>query len=487
MNANIRRLGAVFVVIFILITVDLVYWQVIDAGALNAQPQNASRQFDIAHHVLRGKIFDRNGVLLVGRYTRSNGYTYPYFRDPSLAQTIGYDSDQYGKSGLEAALDSYLSGKSTGTDWGQTFNSWIHRPVKGDNVYLTIDDRIQQAADNAVASITSQPAAVIVSDPRTGEILAMDSRPYFDPGRLNGTNPGDTEAYWHQITQRDPNAPLINRATNGLYAPGSTFKVLTLSAALDTGVQSLSTQFNGQAATGPLNVQGHVFNTGNNLPSGVTSVDLLHAFMYSDNIVFAQVGLKLGQSTFRDYGQRFGLGQRIPFDLPVATSQLVTPGENFDKVALASSAFGQGNDIVTPLQMLLITETIADDGRTPKPILVKSVIAPNGSTVTHDAPGTLWNPISGSAASQVKYAMVQVVEGTGGSGYNAQVPGVTVAGKTGTAQAGTGNSHSWFVAFAPADHPRVAVTVIVEHGGEGYAVAAPIAGRILAAALPLVP
>jgi peptidoglycan glycosyltransferase len=474
----------VFIVIFILITIDLVYWQVIDAGALNAQPQNASRQFDIAHHVLRGKIFDRNGVLLVGRYTQSNGYTYPYFTDPSLAQTIGYDSDQFGKSGLQASLDSYLSGKSTGTDWSQTFNSWIHRPVKGDNVYLTIDENIQKAADDAVASVTSQPAAVVVSDPRTGEILAMDSRPYFHPGRLNGTNANDTAAYWRQITQNDPNAPLINRVTNGLYAPGSTFKVLTLSAALDTGVESLSTQFNGQDATGPYTVQGHTFDTGNNLPPGVTSVDLLHAFMYSDNIVFAHVGVKLGKGTFLDYATRFGLGQNIPFDLPVSTSVAVTPGENFDQVALASSAFGQANDQVTPMQMLLVTETIADGGRTPKPILVKSIVAPNGSTVTRSNPGTLWNPISSSTASQVNHAMVQVV--AAGSGVNAQVPGVTVAGKTGTAQAGTGNSHSWFVAFAPADHPRVAVTVIVEHGGEGFSVAAPIAGRILSAALPLV-
>ena len=274
--------------------------------------------------------------------------------------------------------------------------------------------------------------------------------------------------------------------TNGLYAPGSTFKVLTLAAALDSGVQTLSSQYNGQAATGPLYVQGHVFDTGNNLLPGVTSVDLLHAFMYSDNIVFAQVGLKLGKSRFLDYAQRFGLTHNIPFDLPVATSRVVTPRENFDDVALASSAFGQGNDEVTPLQMQLVTETIADRGRTPKPILVKSVQAPDGSVVTRDTPGTLWNPISPYAADLVNHAMVEVVEGAGGSGYYAQVPGVTVAGKTGTAQAGGSNSHSWFVAYAPADHPRVAVTVIVEHGGEGYAVAAPIAGRILAAALPLV-
>ena len=402
MNANIRRLGMVFVVIFILITIDLVYWQVIDAGTLNAQPQNASRQFDIAHHVLRGKIFDRNGVLLVGRYTLSNGYTYPYFTDPTLAQTIGYDSDQYGKSGLEASLDPYLSGKSTGTDWSQTFNSWIHRPVKGDNVYLTIDEGIQQAVASAVTSITSQPAAVVVSDPRTGEILAMYSSPYFYPGRLDGNHPNDAASYWHQITQSNPGAPLINRVTNGLYAPGSTFKVLTLAAALDTGVQSLSTQFNGQAATGPLNVQGHVFDTGNNLPPGVTSVDLLHAFMYSDNIVFAQVGLKLGKGSFLDYATRFGLSQNIPFDLPVSVSRVVTPGENFDDVALASSAFGQGNDEVTPLQMQLITETIADGGRTPKPILVDKIVAPDGSVVTRDNPGTLFNPISASTASAGK-------------------------------------------------------------------------------------
>jgi peptidoglycan glycosyltransferase len=289
-------------------------------------------------------------------------------------------------------------------------------------------------------------------------------------------------SFWQSLVN-NPEHPLINRVTEGLYPPGSTFKTVTLSAALDTGTLSLGSQFNGTAATGPVTIFGHTFDTGNNLPPGVTSVDLLHAFMYSDNIVFAQVGVKLGSKNFLDYAHRFGLEQQIPFDIPVSVSRVLASGETFDPVALASSAFGQGNLQVTPLQMLLIAEGVADDGSVPDPILVKQVTAPDGSRVTGDNPGTYSTVMSAVTAGDVRNAMRQVV--TGGSGFNANIPGVTVAGKTGTAESGNGAPHAWFIAFAPETNPRVAVAVIVEHGGEGAFVAAPIARTILEAALPL--
>ncbi|MGH2444029.1 MAG: penicillin-binding transpeptidase domain-containing protein, partial [Chloroflexota bacterium] len=224
----------------------------------------------------------------------------------------------------------------------------------------------------------------------------------------------------------------------------------------------------------------------NNLaPYGVTSVDLEHAFMYSDNIVFARVGLLLGQQRFIQYAHNFGIDQQIPFDLPVSVSHLTTPGETFDDVELAATSFGQGGLNVTPLQMLMATEAQADGGRIPRPILVKKITSPSGAIVQNANEGTLFTPESAATASQVRDAMVQVVQA--GSGFMAQIPGVQVAGKTGTAETQHGTApHAWFVAFAPANQPRVAVTVIVEHGGEGAFVAAPIAKRILEAALPLV-
>lgn len=490
MNGNIRRLGIVFVIIFSMISIDLVYWQVIDAGSLNAHAGNP-RQLTASTRVVRGRILDRNGVVLVGRRVYRGGFVQPLYHDPTLAQTLGYHSIRFTDAGLEASLSSYLTGTS-GTSWSQVYNSWLHRPIHGDDVYLTIDERIQQAAATAIQTEVSAaglpsttPAAAVAFDPRNGQILASVSRPYFNATCLDSPNQSQEQTCLSGI-EAIPGSALINRVTQGLYPPGSTFKTLTLSAAIDSAVQSLSSQYNGQAATGPLTIDGFTIPaSGNNLPAGVTSVDLLHAFMYSDNIVFAQVGLKLGAHRFIDYAHRFLLGHSIPFDLPVSISDVLSPGENFDRVALASSAFGQGRDHLTPLQMLLIAGTIADGGRMPKPILVKSIKTPGGTVVGGDPSGTIASPINGATAAQVRHAMVEVVNA--GSGVYAQILGVKVAGKTGTAQTGTSQApDAWFIAFAPADHPRIAVAVIVENGGEGAYVAAPIAKQILEAGLQYV-
>jgi peptidoglycan glycosyltransferase len=311
----------------------------------------------------------------------------------------------------------------------------------------------------------------------------MVSKPGFDANHIS------SPVYWNALIH-DPLSPLINRPVNGFYPPGSTFKVATISAALDSGVVTLNSPFTGSDATGPLTVDSHTFcdnvtvscSSLNNLPTGVTSVSLEQALMFSDNIVFAHVGLALGKARFLDYTRRFGLDQDTPFDIPVSISHVATPNEVFDPVELASTAFGQGGLNVTPLQMLMIAEAVANGGAVPQPVLVQKVTAPDGSTVKTGSYGTLYRPISAATARQVTSAMVQVVQA--GSGFNAQIPGVLVAGKTGTAETG-GNQkpHAWFVSFAPADHPRVAVVVMIEHGGEGAFVAAPLVKQILQAAL----
>jgi peptidoglycan glycosyltransferase len=479
MNANIRRLGLFFLAAFLIIILDVTYWQVIDASNLANRPDN-ERQLLAAFRVQRGYIYDRNGQVLAQRTIDANGFVHRSYTDPTLSQVIGYDSVRYGKSGLEASYEPYLSGQVFGASWSSFLNQIEHKPVVGDNLTLTIDDRLQQK----VASIMpDQPSSAIVADPRTGEILAMVSKPGFDANLV------DSRGYWRTLLT-DPGLPLINRSINGYYPPGSTFKVVTLTGALDSHVQSLSTYYAGQAATGPLTVDYHIFCDNvthpcaplNNLaPYGVTSVDLLHAFMYSDNLVFAQVGLTLGQQRFIDYARRFGLDQTIPFDLPISVSHLEKPGETFDRVELASTAFGQGGLNVTPLQMLLVDEAAANNGVIPKPVLVKQVTAPDGSVVKTADEGALSTVESPDTAAQMRDAMSQVV--AAGSGFMAQIPGEQVAGKTGTAETGDNRPpHAWFVCFAPADHPRLAVMVVVEHGGEGAYVAAPLAKQILQAA-----
>lgn len=482
MNTNVRRLGAFFLAAFAIIIADVTYWQVIDASSMQARSDNYRLQTQAAR-VRRGIIYDRNGTVLAGRTIDARGFVHRYYADPSLSQVIGYDSDRFGKSELEKSYDSYLTGQRAGTSWRQVINQWEHKTLYGDDLTLTIDDRLQRQVANI---LPNSPSAAIVADPRNGEILAMVSKPEFDANQVNHL------PYWNSLLQ-DANRPLINRAVNGFYPPGSTFKVVTISAALDTGIMSLGTEFVGQQATGPLTVGYHIFCDNitrpcaplNNLgPYGVSSVDLEHALMYSDNIVFAQVGLAVGQQRFRQYTRRFGLDQPIPFDIPVSVSHIVKPGERFDNVELASTAFGQGGLNVTPLQMLMAAEAQATGGAIPQPVMVKRVTAPDGSEVKSAPYGTLYRPISAQTSDQVRAAMVQVVNA--GSGFNAQLPGVQVAAKTGTAETGPGQKpHAWFICFAPADHPRLAVVVIVEHGGEGAFVAAPLAKQILQAALPL--
>lgn len=483
MNANIRRLGIFFLIAFFIVIADVTYWQVIDAPNLVARADNPRLTLATAK-IRRGFIYDRNGVILANRTIDAQGFVSRSYTDPSLSQVIGYDSPRYGESGLEAAFDPYLSGQVLGTSWSSFIDQLEHKPVTGDNLTLTIDDRLQRQVD---AILPAAPSAAIVSDPRTGEILAMVSHPGFDANQIN--NP----AYWSSLLSPTSGSPLIDRPINGYYPPGSTFKVVTITGALDTHIMSLSTEFIGEQATGPLTVGSHVFCDNithpcapfNNLaPYGVSSVDLLHALMYSDNIVFARVGLALGQSRFIDYAHRFGIDQRIPFDLPVSVSHLRTPGEVFDDVELAATSFGQGGLNVTPLQMLMAAEAQANGGNIQRPILVKQITTPNGSVITSANEGTLFTPESPDTASQVRDAMVQVVQA--GSGFESQIPGVLVAAKTGTAETGHGKPpHAWFIAFAPADHPRIAVALIVEHGGEGAFVAAPLVKRILEAALPL--
>ncbi|MGI8826487.1 MAG: peptidoglycan D,D-transpeptidase FtsI family protein [Chloroflexota bacterium] len=475
MNANIRRLGLFFLVAFAIILIDLTYWQVIDASNMATRSDNQRLTIE-ANQVRRGLILDRNGVVLAGRVVDANGIVHRTYADPSLSQVIGYDSPRYGRSELEKTYDDYLTGRNVGPSWKNQLDQWEHRQVVGDDVTLTIDERLQR---QVAAILPNQPSAAIVTDPRNGEVLAMVSKPEFDASQI------DNPSYWTSLFPPGAGEPLINRAVNGYYPPGSTFKILTMSAALDSGIMSPTTPFYGIDATGPLTVDFHTFPASiNNLPAGVGSVDLTHALMYSDNIVFAKVGLALGQSRFRDYASRYGIDSPVPFDIPAFQSHLMSQGETFSNVDLASTAFGQGGLHVTPLQMLMLAEAQATGGTIPNPVLVKQVRGPDGSVIKDANYGTLHQPISSDTATQMRAAMVQVVQG--GSGFEANIPGIQVAAKTGTAETGGGlPPHAWFVCFAPAAHPRVAVVVIVEHGGEGAFVAAPLARQILQAALPL--
>lgn len=473
--ARIQRLGTFFIAAFFVLSALLIYWQVVRAHDLINRPDDP-RLYAQQMAVHRGAIIDRRGTTLV-LTTFQDGSPVRSLGDPSLSPLIGYHSMQYDNAGLEAAYNDYLNGAANNQPLDNEVRRLLHEPVLGDTLQLTIDDRIQQLAANALGD---GPGVALVADPRTGQILAMVSKPDYNANRI------DEPGYW--ATLQGAEGQLIDRATQGLYPPGSTFKTLTLAAALASGHYTLDSRFSGQDATGPLFIQGSMLGANaNNLPPGVTSVTLKDAFKYSDNITFAVIGQRLGATGLIDSASRFGFGARIPFDVPVATSTITTDPNTFSQFDVATAAFGQATVLSTPFEMLMVDEAIANGGTLMQPYVVRKVLAPNGEALIDRQPQSWTQPVSPEVAAQVGKAMVAVVNEFGGSGYAAQLPGVTVAGKTGTAQTGGANAlpHAWFMCYAPAAHPRLAVVVLKEHAGEGALVAAPLARQILAGALPL--
>ncbi len=321
-------------------------------------------------------------------------------------------------------------------------------------------------------------------DPRTGAVLVLASTPTFDAGGI--ANPGTARAAF-SAAAADPGQPLLDRATQGLYVPGSVFKIVTAIAALGSGAITPSRRYAQQPAaeTSGLLVSGFRVRDGHHLFTGSEELDFARAVEVSCNIYFALAGLATGGAEMTAWADRLGFGAPIPFDLPTAASQLTSGGGSFgggfrDDVELANAAYGQAETLATPLQMALVAAAVANDGVLMRPQLVTRLSGAGG--VTEIAPQVWREVISPDLAHEIAAAMLQAVEGPDGQRFTAgaAVPGVPTAGKSGTAQLdGSAQPHSWFIGFAPATHPQVAIAVIVEQGG-GSTRASPIAGQLLA-------
>ena len=335
----------------------------------------------------------------------------------------------------------------------------------------------------------SDTGAIVALDPRSGAVLAMVSTPYFDPNSL--------EDHWTSL-QQDPSHPLFNRAAQGLYTPGSVFKIVTASAAIDLGLIDLDKKY---TCTEDLVVDG--FRIKNKNHPGVSSVTFVDDFAYSCNVTFAKTGLGLdtkplpvgddlpdpapwdngiekSRDLFTEYTQRFGIGEPLPFDIATSTSRL--GGQPLNKVELANSAFGQGELQVSPLLMALDVATIANGGRMPRPYLVEEVRAPDGLVLQKTEPQALRTVISPASAQSMNRLMVTSVD----EGYAspAKIGGVKVGGKTGSAEVAQGQlTHSWFIGYAPADDPTIAIAVVMENKGSGSDFATPAARTVMQAAL----
>ena len=447
--------------LFVLLAARQLWVQVIAGPNISARAHNPRHALGAE---FRGSILASDGRVLA-RTVRSKRQ-YPYGQ--SLAQTVGYISSRYGTSGIESAYDGVLRPPDVygnpASQLVQIFNALrgANTVGRGANVVTTLNLSIQ----NVLAQQLSAHArgAGVVLDPRSGAILAMASVPSFDPNALDEVFPS--------ISQ-DPQSPLLNRATDGLYPPGSTFKIVTAADALDSSVVTMDSTFYdpGYFTVGNFTVH-------NSEEEATGTENLTGAFALSSNVDFAQIALQLGIDKWYQYANRWSLGQSLDFQLP-AENDRIPERSTVSKSILAQLGFGQADLLVTPLRMALVASTVANGGVEPRPYIVRQIATSMGMRST--APLQLAAPISAETARNVKNMMVAVVKR--GTGTPAALPDVTVAGKTGTATNPAGKPHSWFVAFAPAEDPRVAVAIVVENGGYGADVAAPIARNVLRSAL----
>ncbi len=503
-NRRIRRLGIGLVALFGLLFAQVSYIQVFAANGIAGNPANARRQIIAEYKVERGQIITADGsVIALSQPTSGNAtlrYARHYPEGPLFAGITGYYSQVYGRTELEQAMNSYLSGDAPELAVSTLSDLVLGRPKKGGHVITTIDASLQRVASDALGS---SPGAVVALDPRTGDILAMVSNPTFDPNELSSQDTDAIRAAWERLNA-DPHTPLLSRANDELFPPGSTFKMITASAAIENGFGLDSTWPNPHELDLPLTNETIQNFGGESCPGGATTT-LLTAFTSSCNVIFGEVGLKLGAQKLADQARAFGfcptdppdqtecISPTIPFTIPFATGRFPVPSyfEGNDPL-VAISAIGQDNDLANPLQMALVASAIANDGEMMQPRLVTQIRDPQGRVIRDFPAEPYGQPISQRTADAMRTMMVNVV--ASGTGTAAQIPGVVVAGKTGTAQhGGSGTApHAWFVCFAPAgpdDIPTIAVAVIVLDGGSlgneatGGQVAAPIAKQVIEAYL----
>src|SRR5215207_1261267 len=439
---------------------------------------------DEALSIPRGTIHDRDGVALA-RTIFEDGVARRVYPEPATAEITGYFSPLlYGSSGLEASWDDELAGRSGGNPFARALASLRGLPQQGIDLHLTLDTDLQRQAHDALQRQGGdRPGAAVLLDIETGAVLALASSPSFDANPLVVVTEADrdpAQAAFAALTS-DPRTPLVQRATSGLYPPGSTFKTIAAAAAIDTGTARPDTIYED---AGELTVAGHTLVEQNRPNDQQTQWSLTESLAWSLNVVFAQVGLQLGGDTLAEAARGWGWESDIPFDLPVESSRVsVTPGFLDDPVAVAETAFGQGELLATPLQMALVAAGIANDGEIMRPRLVASLAEPDGETVRETRPSPWRRGIGSEAADQIATMMVYAVEN--GALGTAFVPGYTIGGKTGTAETGSGDPHAWFIGFIglPGEEPRYAVAILLEAGGGGGQVALPIGRDLLVAAM----
>jgi penicillin-binding protein A len=489
MNRQISRVGVAALVLLSALIVGTTYWQAW-ANASLAERQDNDIRLVAQFTIKRGKIYASDGktVLATNVQKKVGGRTLYFRRYPSgplFSDVVGYSTQTRSQAGVERSYNDFLTGSNANLD--TVFRSTLDRlkgtTVKGNDLVLTLKPGVQALARRL---LQGKCGAVVAIEPSTGRVLAMATSPSYNPNLI--------EKHFNEAakTSLPCGASLLNRATVGRYQPGSTFKIVTAAAALDTGRFTPDSPFYDPGYC--VEYGKRVRNAGNpEAPETFGSVNFTTGFQHSINSVFCNIGKALGAGTILRYAKRFGFYSLPPLETPESEriesglynkGKLFFPKQPQFQVDPGRLAFGQERLQVTPLQMAMVASAVANRGVLMKPQLVERIVSPQGRTITHLRPDQLGRPIKARTADELGRMMELAV--TGGTGTAAQIPGVRVAGKTGTAEIGRGNIHTtWFTAFAPVENPKVAIAVVVENqlNGFGGTIAAPIAREVMEAVL----
>lgn len=488
MNASLRRISVTVMALIVLLLLNATMTQVFAADSLRDDPRNQRVLLD-EYSRQRGQIV-AGGQLLAYSVATDNRFRFlRVYPNPAVyAPVTGFYSLRYSSSGLERAEDSLLNGSDERLFGRRLADFFTGRDPRGGNVDTTINPRVQQAGWDAMQQGCGGPpckGAVVALEPATGKILAMVSSPSYDPNLLASHDPEVQARAWQRLRD-DPNNPMTNRAIAETYPPGSTFKVVTTAAALQAG--GTDTEQLTAAASIPLpGSTATLENYGGTTCGNEPTVSLEQAFALSCNTAFVELGLLTGADALRSTARSFGLDS-TPSVIPLQVAES-TIGIIPDAAALGMSSIGQKDVALTPLQNAEIAATIANRGVAMQPYLVNSLKGPDLANISTTAPYQQRRAVSPQVAAKLTELMVGAEKVAQQKGA---IPGVQIASKTGTAEHGTDPRntppHAWYIAFAPADAPKVAVAVLVENGGDrlsatGGALAAPIGRAVIEAAL----
>ena len=481
MTPEIKRVANFILLMFLSLFIAASAMQVVNAEGLNNDSRNQRAVYD-GYKTQRGAILVNNKPIAESVKT-SNAYRYlrKYSGDQYSAIT-GFYSLFQGRTGLENALDSSLRGDNSAAFFEQLNALLSGNPVTGASVELTIDEEVQQVAWDALGDMKG---AVVAIEPSSGRILALVSKSGFDANLLSTHNTADASSNYKKLLT-DKNSPLINRAIGGnLYAPGSVFKLVVAAAAFESGDYTPQSKLPNPPKYILPGTTTAITNSGEGKCGGAKTVSIATALKLSCNVPFAQLGIELGQDAIAKQAKAFGFGEAL--SIPLKSTASVYP-ENLDEAQTGLTAFGQFDVRVTPLQMAMVSAAIANGGVEMKPYMVDQIFTSNLTLLEEGKPTELRRSITTSTAERIKQMMITAV--ASGVSSNAKIPGVKVAGKTGTAENGIKDPYTlWFTGFAPADKPQVAVAVVIEDGGgkgqsgRGNTLAAPIAKKVMEAVL----